>query len=233
MHAAATLLGASVYGIPELHREAIANAPVVGNPGCFAVGIVLGLAPLFQDGLIDGGQIHVDGLTGSSGAGKTPLPTLHFSHLSDSVVPYRVLSHRRNDRLPPWARRRGPKSTSFPTCSASRRGILNTTHGRLTRPHLEPPCSIATASTTRATPACGCSTLPDAQGATWLQLLRRLGVHRGQRFTRRRRQRARQLAQEAERAGDAEPQPHVRPAGDGRTRPGAAPPVAVAYRAAQ
>ena len=60
-HAAATLLGASVYGIPELHREAIADAPVVGNPGCFAVGIVLGLAPLFQDGLIDGGQIHVDG----------------------------------------------------------------------------------------------------------------------------------------------------------------------------
>ena len=137
-HAAATLLGASVYGIPELHRDAIADAPVVGNPGCFAVGIVLGLAPLFQDGLIDSGQIHVDGLTGSSGAGKTPSPTQHFSHLNDNVVPYRVLSHQHvveaERSLAALGEETGAEVDFIPHLLGITRGILNTMHGRLTRP---------------------------------------------------------------------------------------------------
>ena len=69
-HEAATLLGRASYGVPELYAEAVAEAPIVGNPGCFAVGITLGLAPLFADKLVEGGSVVVDGLTGSSGAGQ-------------------------------------------------------------------------------------------------------------------------------------------------------------------
>ena len=93
-HQADDLLARAVYGIPELHRERNAEAAIVGNPGCFAVGIILGLAPLFADGLVEGGAVAVDGLTGSSGAGKKPAPLQHFSHLNDNTVPYRVLTHQ-------------------------------------------------------------------------------------------------------------------------------------------
>ncbi len=93
-HATESLLGKNAYGVSELNAEAIAGAPIVGNPGCFAVGIILGLAPLYNCGLVDAGHVHVDGLTGSSGAGKKPAPLQHFSHLNDNVVPYRVLDHQ-------------------------------------------------------------------------------------------------------------------------------------------
>src|SRR5690606_27734665 len=92
-HAAADLLGQNAYGVSELNGEAIANTSIVGNPGCFAVGIILGLAPLYADGIVEAGTVQVDGLTGSSGAGKKPAPLQHFSHLNDNVIPYRVLTH--------------------------------------------------------------------------------------------------------------------------------------------
>ena len=93
-HEAAGLLGRAAYGLPELRAGAIAGAPIVGNPGCFAVGITLGLAPLFADGLAEGGEAAVDGLTGSSGAGKKPAAAQHFPHLNDNAAPYRVSSHQ-------------------------------------------------------------------------------------------------------------------------------------------
>ena len=93
-HGAAALLERASYGIPELFGDAAREAPIVGNPGCFAVGIILGLAPLFASQLVVGGHVSVDGLTGSSGAGKQPAAAQHFSHLNDNVVPYRVLSHQ-------------------------------------------------------------------------------------------------------------------------------------------
>lgn len=92
-HEAEALFGRAQFGVPELYRDRIADAPIIGNPGCFAVGMILGLAPLFAGGLVDG-PIAVDGLTGSSGAGKKPAPLQHFSHLNDNVVPYRVLAHQ-------------------------------------------------------------------------------------------------------------------------------------------
>ena len=92
-HEAEALLDRGQFGVPELYRDRIAEAPIIGNPGCFAVGIILGLAPLFTDGVVEG-PVAVDGLTGSSGAGKKPAPLQHFSHLNDNVIPYRVLSHQ-------------------------------------------------------------------------------------------------------------------------------------------
>lgn len=137
-HRAGALLGASAYGVSELNRRAIADAAIVGNPGCFAVGIVLGLAPLFQDGLIAGGHVDVDGLTGSSGAGKKPAPLQHFSHLNDNVVPYRVLSHQHvveaERTLGELGEASGAQVDFIPHLLPVTRGILNTMHAQLTRP---------------------------------------------------------------------------------------------------
>ena len=135
-HGAEALLERASYGVPELTGDAVASSPIVGNPGCFAVGIILGLAPLFADGLVEGNTVTVDGLTGSSGAGKKPAAAQHFSHLNDNVVPYRVFSHQHvveaEHTLGGLAG--GDASVHFvPHLLGMTRGILSTMHMSLTR----------------------------------------------------------------------------------------------------
>ena len=67
-----------VYGLPELRRDAIAGADKVANPGCFATAIQLALLPLASAGML-GGEVHITGITGSTGAGVKPGATTHFS----------------------------------------------------------------------------------------------------------------------------------------------------------
>ena len=136
-HAAAALLPRGQYGIPELFGARVGAAPLVGNPGCFAVGMILGLAPLFADGLVADGEVLVDGLTGSSGAGKKPAPLQHFSHLNDNVVPYRIFSHQHvvetEDTLGRRGATRGAQVHFVPHLLGTTRGILSTMHVRLAR----------------------------------------------------------------------------------------------------
>ncbi len=136
-HGAADLLGKNAYGVSELNGEAVANASIVGNPGCFAIGIILGLAPLFADGLVEAGTVQVDGLTGSSGAGKKPAPLQHLSHLNDNVIPYRVLNHQHVVEAEMTLGRIGPASGAtvdfIPHLLGTTRGILNTMHLTVTQ----------------------------------------------------------------------------------------------------
>jgi N-acetyl-gamma-glutamyl-phosphate reductase len=83
-----------VYGVPELYRSRLRGAKLVGNPGCFAVAMILGLAPALKAGLVDPRSLVVDGKTGSSGAGKKPGPVHHFPERNENVTPYRVASHQ-------------------------------------------------------------------------------------------------------------------------------------------
>ncbi|MEM7029399.1 MAG: N-acetyl-gamma-glutamyl-phosphate reductase [Chloroflexota bacterium] len=84
----------SVYGIPELHREAISKANVIANPGCFSSAAILGLAPLVKHGLIDTEKIVVDGLSGTTGAGADLDITSHHPEIGNNLVPYNVVDHR-------------------------------------------------------------------------------------------------------------------------------------------
>jgi len=93
-HLAPDLFDRAVYGVPELNREQIRTAKVVGNPGCFAVAMILSLLPAIKAGLIDPKSIISDGKTGISGAGKKPSATNHFPERNESVTPYRVASHQ-------------------------------------------------------------------------------------------------------------------------------------------
>jgi N-acetyl-gamma-glutamyl-phosphate reductase len=93
-HLAPALFDHAVYGIPELNRARIREAKVVGNPGCFAVAMILSLLPAVKAGLIEPRSIVSDGKTGISGAGKKPSATNHFPERNESVTPYRVASHQ-------------------------------------------------------------------------------------------------------------------------------------------
>jgi N-acetyl-gamma-glutamyl-phosphate reductase len=93
-HLSPELLSQNVYGIPELFRERIKNARLVGNPGCFSVAMILSLAPAVKAGLIEPRSIISDGKTGISGAGKKPGATYHFPDRDGNVTPYRVANHQ-------------------------------------------------------------------------------------------------------------------------------------------
>lgn len=82
-----------VYGLCESAREEIAKAHDVANPGCFATAIQLATLPLAAAGLIHD-EIHVTALTGSTGAGKKPGETTHFSYRCDNISIYKLFTHQ-------------------------------------------------------------------------------------------------------------------------------------------
>ncbi len=82
-----------VYGLPELNGAAIAGARHVANPGCFATCIQLGLLPLAAHGLL-GGDVTVNAVTGSTGAGAKPGAATHFSWRNDNISIYKAFSHQ-------------------------------------------------------------------------------------------------------------------------------------------
>jgi len=93
-HASPDILPQAVYGLAELHRKEIAKAMVVGNPGCFAVSCILGLAPAMKGNLIEKGSIICDSKTGVSGAGKKPAPNFHYPARYDAMNAYRISGHQ-------------------------------------------------------------------------------------------------------------------------------------------
>lgn len=82
-----------VYGLPELNFERIAKADSVANPGCYATAIQLALMPLAKAGLLDR-DVHVTGITGSTGAGVKPSFTTHFSWRNGNMSVYKAFEHQ-------------------------------------------------------------------------------------------------------------------------------------------
>jgi N-acetyl-gamma-glutamyl-phosphate reductase len=82
-----------VYGLPETHREIIRRAHYLANPGCFATCIQLAMLPALKAGIISG-DIHVNGITGSTGAGQKPGATTHFSWRNDNISVYKTFTHQ-------------------------------------------------------------------------------------------------------------------------------------------
>jgi N-acetyl-gamma-glutamyl-phosphate reductase len=82
-----------VYGIPELFREGIRHANYIANPGCFATAIILALAPLAAANLLTS-NVHVHAVTGSTGAGKQPGDTTHFSYRAANLSIYKPFTHQ-------------------------------------------------------------------------------------------------------------------------------------------
>jgi N-acetyl-gamma-glutamyl-phosphate reductase len=93
-HPAPELLAQSVYGLPEIHGEAIRGARLVASPGCYPTSILLPTLPLLRDGLIRPTGIIANSLSGVSGAGRKADVDYLFCECNESVRPYGVPKHR-------------------------------------------------------------------------------------------------------------------------------------------
>ncbi|SBW05018.1 N-acetyl-gamma-glutamyl-phosphate reductase [uncultured Dysgonomonas sp.] len=82
-----------IYGLPELNKEEIRKSSYIANPGCFATAIQLGLLPLAKAGLLNT-EIHVNAITGSTGAGVKPSATSHFSWRENNISVYKAFEHQ-------------------------------------------------------------------------------------------------------------------------------------------
>jgi len=99
-HSCPDVLRDAVYGIPELFREKIKSAKVIGNPGCYPTTVLLGLAPLLEQGYIDfSAPIVADAKSGVSGAGRKAEVATLFAEASDSMKAYGVAGHRHHPEI--------------------------------------------------------------------------------------------------------------------------------------
>jgi N-acetyl-gamma-glutamyl-phosphate reductase len=96
----ASLLGQSVYGLPELYIDALPKARIVGNPGCYPTSAILGLRPLVDSGWVDMARgVVCDSKSGLSGAGKEPKRETHFVEVNENFRAYNVFAHRHTPEL--------------------------------------------------------------------------------------------------------------------------------------
>jgi N-acetyl-gamma-glutamyl-phosphate reductase len=93
-HACPQLLEQAVYGLPEVNRDAIAQAQLVANPGCYPTAVQLGFLPLLEAGLIDVDQLIADAKSGVSGAGRKAATGSLLCEASENFKAYGVAGHR-------------------------------------------------------------------------------------------------------------------------------------------
>ena len=93
-HACPELVDEAVYGLPEINREAVKNARLIANPGCYPTAVTLGLLPLIEKGLVDFSSVIADCKSGVSGAGRGANVGTLMAECSDSFKAYAVPGHR-------------------------------------------------------------------------------------------------------------------------------------------
>lgn len=94
VHECPEMLVSTVYGLPEINKEIIKDELLIANPGCFPTSIILGLAPVCVNKLLDESHIVVDSVSGLSGAGKKLSESSHFVNVNNNVTAYGVGNHR-------------------------------------------------------------------------------------------------------------------------------------------
>ena len=139
-HACPDLLAESVYGLPEVNREAIRGARIVGNPGCYPTAVQLGFLPLLEAGAVDAGHLIADCKSGVSGAGRKAEMNLLFAEASDNFAAYGVKGHRHHPEIVQGlaAASNAPVSLAFtPHLTPAIRGIFATLYAPLVKPDLD------------------------------------------------------------------------------------------------
>ena len=120
-----------VYGLPELNRRRICNARHIANPGCFATCIQLGVLPLAKHLMLNS-DLHVNAITGSTGAGVKPSSTSHFSWRNDNISIYKPFTHQHlaeiNQSLSQLQKSYSSRINFIPVRGNFSRGIFATTY---------------------------------------------------------------------------------------------------------
>jgi len=133
-HAAPGWLGKWTYGLPELHRDQIAGAAHVANPGCYPTAALLALMPLLEARLVEHTGIVVSAASGVSGAGKGLTPGVHFSHVDANVKAYGYPGHKHTPEIEQELSRivgEDVRITFVPQLVPTARGLLATCVARL------------------------------------------------------------------------------------------------------
>jgi N-acetyl-gamma-glutamyl-phosphate reductase len=126
-HTQPELLASAVYGLPELHRDALRTARLVATPGCYVTAATLALAPFVRAGVVEPSGIVVDAASGVSGAGRAPKHTSLFCTVDEDVTAYGLLDHR---HTPEIEQNIGGQVLFTPHLVPMNRGILATCYAR-------------------------------------------------------------------------------------------------------
>jgi N-acetyl-gamma-glutamyl-phosphate reductase len=95
----AEILETAVYGLPELYREQLREANLVGCPGCYPTASLLALAPLFKQGLIEPDTAIIDAKSGTSGGGRQAKVGMLLAEADNSISPYGLIRHRHTPEI--------------------------------------------------------------------------------------------------------------------------------------
>jgi N-acetyl-gamma-glutamyl-phosphate reductase len=128
-HIEANLLNESVYGLSEWNENAIKQAKLIANPGCYPTSILLALLPLIKYKIIDQSFISIISYSGTSGAGKAASANMIFSEVNESVRAYKVGNHQHIPEIKKYLEQFGGNESSFsfiPHLLPVTRGIYTT-----------------------------------------------------------------------------------------------------------
>lgn len=135
-HAAPELVAEAVYGLPEVNREAIRQARLVANPGCYPTAAQLGLLPLIEAGCVEFDHLIADCKSGVSGAGRKAETHILFAEASDNFKAYGVAGHRHLPEIRQGLARAAGREvglTFVPHLTPMIRGIHATLYARIAR----------------------------------------------------------------------------------------------------
>ncbi len=130
-HGAKSLNQVSVYGLPEVYRDQIKGASLIGNPGCFPTASILGLMPLVKQDFVDSSSIIIDAKSGVSGAGRSTKIDNLYGEINESFKAYSVASHRHTPEIEQELSKVSHKDitlTFTPHLVPMNRGILATSY---------------------------------------------------------------------------------------------------------
>lgn len=134
-HADKGVLAEAVFGLPELYKNEIKKARLIGNPGCYPTASILGLAPLIKNKIVDIDSLIVDAKSGISGAGRGVSLKTHFCERNNGVTAYAVNNHRHMGEIEYQIGRisgnQNARVTFVPHLMPMDRGILATCYGKL------------------------------------------------------------------------------------------------------
>jgi len=134
-HACPELVAQAVYGLPEVHREAIKGARIVANPGCYPTAVQLGFLPLVKGKLVDLAHLIADAKSGVSGAGRRAEVHTLFSEAADNFKAYGVDGHRHHPEIAQGLSLAAGREVGLvftPHLTPTIRGIFATLYARLT-----------------------------------------------------------------------------------------------------
>ncbi len=135
-HSSPELLAESVYGLPELYRDRIKDARLIGNPGCYTTCSILGAYPLLKSGLGSSENVIVDAKSGVTGAGRGLALAYHFCECTENTKAYKVATHRHTSEIEQELSKAACREViiSFtPHLIPQKRGILSTIYINLNK----------------------------------------------------------------------------------------------------